>query len=114
MAKFKIQYASTAEQSLYSQITHLQPYVGNAGAQQKLSRLIVEVEALLSVNPLAYPISPQASLFGITQYRELNHEGYRIFYEFFDSEQLVVVGLILAQKQSVEDQLINYCLMFDR
>ncbi|HEX8544067.1 MAG TPA: type II toxin-antitoxin system RelE/ParE family toxin [Pseudomonas sp.] len=114
MAKFKIQYASTAEQSLYSQITHLQPHIGNAGAQQKLSRLIIEVEALLSNNPLAYPVSSQASLFGITQYRELNHEGYRIFYESFENEQLVVVGLILAQKQSVEDQLIHYCLMFDR
>jgi len=114
MAKFKIQYATTAEQSLYSQITHLQPYMGNDGAQKKLSRLIAEVEALLSANPLAYPISPQASLFGITQYRELNHDGYRIFYQCFDGEQLVVVGLILAQKQSVEDQLIHYCLMFDR
>jgi plasmid stabilization system protein ParE len=114
MAKFKIQYASTAEQSLYTQITHLQPYIGNGGAQQKLSGLIGEVERLLSVNPRSYPISPQASLLGITQYRELNHAGYRIFYECFDSERLVVIGLILAQKQSVEDQLIHYCLMFDR
>lgn len=114
MVKFKIQYASTAEQSLYSQITHLQPHIGNNGAEQKLSRLILEVEGLLSSNPLAYPISPQASLFGITQYRELNHDGYRIFYECFEPEKLVVVGLVLAQKQSVEDQLIHYCLMFDR
>jgi plasmid stabilization system protein ParE len=114
MTTFEVRYSSTAEQSLYSQISHLQPYIGNGGAEEKLSRLILQVEALLSENPFAYPVSPHASLFGITHYRELNHDGYRIFYECFEGERLVVIGLILAQKQSIEDQLIHYCLMFDR
>lgn len=114
MTTFDIRYASTAEQSLYSQIDHLQPYIGNQGAEKKLSDLIAQIEALLSKNPLAYPVSPQAAIFGITHYRELNHNGYRIFYECFEGERLVVIGLILAQKQSIEDQLIHYCLMFDR
>jgi plasmid stabilization system protein ParE len=114
MSTFEIRYSSTAEQSLYSQISHLQPYVGNGGAEEKLSRLILQAEVLLSKNPLTYPVSSQASLFGITHYRELNHNGYRIFYECFEDERLVVIGLVLAQKQSIEDQLIHYCLMFDR
>jgi hypothetical protein len=51
MSTFEIRYSSTAEQSLYSQISHLQPYVGNGGAEEKLSRLILQVEVLLSKNP---------------------------------------------------------------
>lgn len=114
MKKFKIEYATTAEQSLYSQITHLEPYIGYEGAEERLSALIRAAEARLSTNPIAYPVSSQASLLGITRYRELNLDGYRLFYEFYESEQLVVVGLILGQRQSVEEQLIHYCLMFDR
>lgn len=114
MTIFKILYATTAEQSLYSQISHLEPYVGYAGAEKKLSSLITSTEALLSKNPFAYPVSPQASLLGITRYRELNHDGYRLLYECDEDEQLVVMALILGQRQSVEDQLIHYCLMFDR
>ena len=114
MTTFEIQYATTAEQSLYSQISHLEPYIGFDGAEKKLSSLITSAEALLSKNPFAYPVSPQASLLGITRYRELNHEGYRLLYECYEDEQLVVMGLILGQRQSVEEQLIHYCLMFDR
>jgi hypothetical protein len=114
MTSFDIRYATTAEQSLYSQISHLEPHLGYAGAEKKLSSLIIEAEALLVKNPLAYPISRQASLLGITHYRELNHLGYRLLYECYEDEQLVVISLILGERQSVEEQLINYCLMFDR
>lgn len=114
MTVFQVKYATTAEQSLYSQISHLEPYHGYEGAEKKLSSLITQAEALLSENPLAYPISPLASLLGITRYRELNHNGYRLFYECYEDEQLVVMGLILGQRQSVEEQLIHYCLMFNR
>lgn len=114
MTTFKIFHATTAERSLYSQISRLEPFIGYDGAEQELSSLITSVEALLSKNPFAYPVSSQASLLGITHYRELNHEGYRLLYECHEDEQLVVIALILKQRQSVEDQLIHDCLMFDR
>ena len=34
MPTFEIQYATTAEQSLYSQISHLEPYIGFDGAEK--------------------------------------------------------------------------------
>lgn len=58
MPTFEIQYATTAEQSLYSQISHLEPYIGFDGAEKKLSSLITSAEALLSKNPFAYPVRP--------------------------------------------------------
>lgn len=36
MTTFNIQYASTAEQSLYSQIIHLPPFTGIDGAEKTL------------------------------------------------------------------------------
>ena len=40
MPTFEIQYATTVEQSLYSPISHLGPYIGFDGAEKKLSSLI--------------------------------------------------------------------------
>lgn len=45
MTTFEIQYATTAEQSLYSPISHLEPYIGFDGAEKKLSSLITSAEA---------------------------------------------------------------------
>ena len=114
MQKFEILYATTAEQSLYSQISHLEPHHGYAGANERLSRLIQDIEARLSEHPLAYPVSSQASLLGIIRWRELNLDDYRVLYECDENIKRVIVALILRQRQSVESQLIHYCLMFDR
>ncbi|QQE91188.1 type II toxin-antitoxin system RelE/ParE family toxin [Azotobacter chroococcum] len=111
---FDVQFATTAETSLFSQIAHLEPYHGYDGAYGKLSTLVAEVIRRLADHPLGYPISAQASELGITHYRELNLDGYRVFYECDEEKRLVVVLLILGQRQSNEQQLIHYCLMFAR
>ncbi|WP_089170163.1 hypothetical protein [Azotobacter chroococcum] len=72
---FDVQFATTAETSLFSQIAHLEPYHGYDGAYEKL-HLGAEVIRRLADHPLGYPISAQASELGITHYRELNLDGY--------------------------------------
>lgn len=114
MRRFEVLYATTAEHSLYSQISHLQPHHGYTGANLRLAQLVRDVEKRLSEHPLAYPVSSQAVLLGITRWRELNLDDYRVLYECDESSSQVVVALILRQRQSVQDQLIHYCLMLDR
>jgi plasmid stabilization system protein ParE len=107
----KIAYATTAEESLISQIHHLAPYLGVEQAQAKLVSLIGTLEKCLKAHPLAAPVCQQAALLGISHYRELNVDEYRILYSYDEVAQLLVAALILRQRQSIEEQLINYCLM---
>ncbi|MBS7661355.1 type II toxin-antitoxin system RelE/ParE family toxin [Pseudomonas lalucatii] len=107
----KVAYATTAEESLVSQIHHLTPYHGVQRAQTKLVELIKTLEQRLKTHPLAAPVCQQAALLGITHYRELNLDEYRILYQYDEAAGLVMVALILRQRQSIEEQLINYCLL---
>ena len=107
----EVAYASTAEESLISQIHHLTPYHGPDEAQSTLFKLVRDAERRLKAHPLAAPVCEEAALLGVSHYRELHIREYRILYRFHELEALVVVALFLRQRQSVEEQLINYCLM---
>ncbi|WP_147462317.1 type II toxin-antitoxin system RelE/ParE family toxin, partial [Pseudomonas savastanoi] len=82
-------------------------------AAQRINTLIDVIQDKLLSTPLGYPVSPQLSELGVLHYRELNADGYRIFYEVMDSGGItgIVVLLVLGGKQSVEQALIRYCLL---
>ncbi|MFC6478820.1 type II toxin-antitoxin system RelE/ParE family toxin [Pseudomonas asuensis] len=99
---YKVKYATTAQQSLLDQVDHLETHVGTAKAELKLNQVVKSSEARLEKNPRAYPVSQQAASLGVTRYREMLNDTYRVLYEVYESEKLVVVALIIGQTQSVE------------
>ncbi|BAQ83983.1 MULTISPECIES: type II toxin-antitoxin system RelE/ParE family toxin [Pseudomonas] len=111
MPTLTIRYTETAQQSIEDQIVHLADYSDLKSAFERLDAVIDALQDKLLSAPLGYPVSPQASDLGILHYRELNTDGYRVFYEIVDADQAIVVGLVLRDKQSVEQALIRYCLL---
>lgn len=111
MTKFTVRYTEIAQQSIEDQIEYLADYQGLQSAYQRVIAVVDMITNKLTSAPLDYPISPQSSELGVMQYRELNTDGYRVFYEIFDADQTVAVGLILKDKQSVERALVRYCLL---
>ncbi|MBB4817617.1 plasmid stabilization system protein ParE [Pseudomonas alcaligenes] len=109
--KIEVAYATTAEESLVSQIHHLTPFIGAEPAYAKLAALITTSEHPLQAHPLAAPICEEAALLGVRGYRELHIDEFRILYRYDETASLVMVALILRQRQSIEEQLISYCLM---
>lgn len=111
MTTVSIRFTDSAAQSIEDQVVHLAGYSDIEAAYARLDALVGIIEAKLNNAPLGYPISDQASSLGVLQYRELNTDGFRVFYEVYESENVIVVGLVLRQVQSVEQALIRYCLI---
>lgn len=112
MTKPTVRFTDSASQCLEDQVHHLAVYHGTTAALEKITTLIDSIEQKLAQAPAAYPISPQASELGVMHYRELNIDGYRVFYEIVEGARVVAVELIVRQKQSVEQALIRYCLIY--
>ncbi|MEL7940727.1 MULTISPECIES: type II toxin-antitoxin system RelE/ParE family toxin [Pseudomonas] len=111
MTGLDVRFTETAAFSLQDQEDHLAEHHAAETAAAKIDALIDTILTKLQAAPVGYPVSRQASDFGITRYRELNHDGYRVFYEVFERDKAIAVELVLRQKQDVEAALIRYCLI---
>lgn len=109
MPQFDVRITESAYQSIEDQVHHLAQFQPIESALLKLDTLIDTVTQRLENFPLASPISHQASLLGVTHYRELNTDGFRVFYEIIGDK--VSVLLVMRHKQSVEEALVRYCLL---
>lgn len=111
MTMLTLRFTETAQQSIEDQIDYLAGYIGEGPAFQRLNSVIDDCILRLGSAPKGCPLSLQASELGILHYRELNTDGYRVFYEIVEADQAISVGLVLRDKQSVERALVRYCLL---
>ena len=112
MKKTEIEFSTTAEHSIKELRRNIRERQGKDVADDFSVSLVKSIIERLSAHPLSCPPSSQAAELGVLQYREYVKDGFRVFYEYFPEEDLVVVGLVISDRQSLERLLVKYCLLW--
>jgi plasmid stabilization system protein ParE len=109
--RYTVRFTNAAYQSIEDQVVYLAGYQGQPAALAAINELLDGISSKLSEFPMRWAVSDEASLIGLTQYRKMIIDRYRIFFEIHESQHEVAVHLVLRHKQSSEQALIRYCLI---
>jgi hypothetical protein len=65
-------------------------------------------------NPFMYSLCSETVDFGDIAIRDFKRNGFRILYEVNDTDDMTVIDvlLFLNQKQSIQNQLIEHCILY--
>ena len=108
---YNVQFATAAEHGVMLLEHYLTGQCGAQKAAQWVDELVRQIVSTLATQAHTYSLCQQAVSLGVTHFHEYLPMGQRVLYEIYPSEGLVVVALVLGQRQSVEQQLIDYCLL---
>ncbi len=102
----------TFEKTLDNVITHLSQWNDEAVVIERVEGILGEFEQQVSEQPYSYSRNPELMSLGVNSVRNANFQGFRLLYEVNEYEEEVRIDLLLflSTKQSVEKQLIDYCL----
>lgn len=110
----KLEYTKTFEDTLDSVILHYSQWHDETAIIERIEAVIDAFEASVTENPLSHALCQELVELGVTQVRQAIKEDFRILYEVNDArgETLVTLLLFLSQRQSIQNQLINHCLIY--
>ncbi|WP_223528293.1 type II toxin-antitoxin system RelE/ParE family toxin [Pseudomonas sp. BF-B-26] len=108
---FRVEFATAAEHGVISLEHCLTQQCGQKKAAEQVDQLVMQIVTALSNQAHIYGVCQEAASLGVTHFREYLPMGQRVLYEVFPSENLVVVALVIGQRQSIEKQLLDYCLL---
>ena len=114
MSVVKLEYTKTFEDTVESAISHYSQWHDEITIIERVEAVIEAFEASVTQNPLSHALCQELVELGITQVRHAIKEDFRILYEvsYINDESLVTVLLFLNQRQSIQNQLINHCLVY--
>ena len=114
MSVVKLEYTKTFEDTVDSAISHYSQWHDEITIIERVEAVIEAFEASVTQNPLSHALCQELVELGITQVRHAIKEDFRILYEvsYVSGEVLITVLLFLSQRQSIQNQLINHCLVY--
>ncbi|MCU8045613.1 MULTISPECIES: type II toxin-antitoxin system RelE/ParE family toxin [unclassified Shewanella] len=114
MSMVKLEYTKTFEDTVDSAISHYSQWNEEIAVIERIEAVIDAFEASVTQNPLSHSLCQELVELGVTHVRHAIKEDFRILYEvsYVSGEALITVLLFLSQRQSIQNQLINHCLVY--
>lgn len=114
MTQVQINITNTFENTVDTVISHLARREDEYTVVEKIEKIVGHFEAKVSEHPYLYSKCSELVEFGISEIREFNFDGFRILYEAYEDGDKTVVEmlLLLSQKQSIQSQLIEHCILY--
>lgn len=110
----RFEYTETFIQTVDSSIAHKSQFTHELEVIERIESLIEYFEDTVAINPEINPICQELVELGVTSFRHVIKDGFRIIYEVnnIDGEFVILVSLLLGQRQSIQKQLIDHCLLY--
>lgn len=106
----KVRITETGFSTLALLSRYMAEFIGEEGALYLAENLIDKANKTLSRFPKQCPICPELDHIGVTDYRQLTADKYKVLYRFDESTKTVYITAFMRHKQSAEELLINYNL----
>jgi uncharacterized membrane protein YhfC len=114
MSVVKFEYANTFGDTVDSAISHYSQWKGEESIIERIENVVDFFEESVTQNPMVHARCPELIELGVIHVRHAVKDGFRILYEVHevDGETVILVLLFLSQRQSVQNQLIEHCLVY--
>ncbi len=106
----KVRITGTGFSTLTFLSRYMAAFIGDEDALSLAENLVDIAEKTLSHFPEQCPICPELDHIGVTDYRQLTADKYKILYRFDELTKTVYTTAFMRQKQSAEELLISYNL----
>lgn len=107
----KVEVTQAALQSLTLLSRYMAEFIGSTEALSLAAQLLSLSEHRLSANPLQFPVCHELERLGVTDYRQITVDKYKILYRYDTCRDTAFITAFMRQKQSAQQLLIDYSLL---
>lgn len=106
----KVRLTETGYSTLVILGRYMAEFIGSDKALELAEKLLSTTESHLSKFPKQCPICHELDLIGVTDYRQLTIDKYKILYRYDDDTDMAYITAFLRHRQSAQELLISYSL----
>ncbi|MFT4925430.1 MAG: plasmid stabilization system protein ParE [Phenylobacterium sp.] len=107
----KVEITHVGYQTLRMLTRYMTEFIGFDRSLDLAQRLLSICENKLSANPDSCPICHELELLGISDYKQLTVDKYKILYRYDETQNCVFITAFMRQKQSAQQLLIDHSLL---
>ncbi len=100
-----------AAQTLTLLSRYMAEFIGSKEALTLAAQLLQLCQQKLQDNPLQFPLCHELERLGVTDYRQITIDKYKILYRYEPNCDTAFITAFMRQKQSAQQLLIDYSLL---